>query len=348
MYQRKDYDYDLPERLIAQSPAPGRQTSRLLHLDRLTEVLAHRRFGDLPELLEAGDLLVVNNTAVIPGRLLGRKPTGGRLEVLILDYHQGPTGGARVHRCLVRASKPVRPGMRLSFDRRLAAEVLDAADGLCTLKFDCQGDFETLLGEIGHVPLPPYIKRGFDRNEADRRDYQTVYASQKGAIAAPTAGLHFTADLLDRVRAQGVRVAQVTLHVGYGTFVPVRVDDIRRHRMHAEWYRLDQPVADAVNAAKAEGRRVVAVGTTAVRTLETCALADGRVAAGTGTCDLFIYPGYRFKVVDALITNFHLPESTLLMLVSALAGRERILDAYREAIAAEYRFFSYGDAMLIT
>jgi S-adenosylmethionine:tRNA ribosyltransferase-isomerase len=348
MYQRQDYHYDLPEHLIAQTPVAGRQTSRLLHLDRRTDDLVHRRFLELPDQLEAGDLLVVNNTAVIPGRLLGRKPTGGKLEVLILDYHRGLTGGERVHRCLVRASKPVRPGMRLSFERRLAAEVLDAADGLCTLKFDCQGDFETLLDEIGHVPLPPYIKRGADRNEADRQNYQTVYASEKGAIAAPTAGLHFTADLLARLRTRGVRVAQVTLHVGYGTFVPVRVDDIRDHRMHAEWYRLDQKVAEAVHTAKSEGGRVIAVGTTAVRTLEACARAQGRVSPGSGSCDLFIYPGYRFRVVDALITNFHLPESTLLMLVSALAGRERILAAYREAIAAGYRFFSYGDAMLIT
>jgi S-adenosylmethionine:tRNA ribosyltransferase-isomerase len=238
--------------------------------------------------------------------------------------------------------------MRISFDQRLEAKVLAAADGLCTLKFECQGDFETLLGEIGHVPLPPYIKRESGRIEADRQNYQTVYASEKGAIAAPTAGLHFTVDLLDRLGTQGVQVAQLTLHVGYGTFVPVRVDDIREHRMHAEWYQLDQTVADAVNTTKKERRRVIAVGTTAVRTLEASARANGQVVAGSGTCDLFIYPGYRFKVVDALITNFHLPESTLLMLVSALAGRERILAAYQEAVAREYRFFSYGDAMLIT
>lgn len=348
MYQRKDYDYDLPEGLIAQTPIPGRQTARLLHLDRRTEALSHRRFLDLPELLEAGDLLVVNDTAVIPGRLLGRKPTGGKLEVLILDYYRGTTGGERIHRCLVRASKPVRPGMRLIFDRGLNAEVLAAGDGLCTLRFDCQGDFDTLLGGIGQVPLPPYIRRPGGQLAADRQNYQTVYAKEKGAIAAPTAGLHFTVDLLNRLMTRGVQLASVTLHVGYGTFVPVRVDDIRQHRMHAEWYRLDQKTADAVNAAKKEGRRVIAVGTTAVRTLEAGSREDGQVVAGSGTCDLFIYPGYRFKVVDALITNFHLPESTLLMLVAALAGRERILAAYREAIAAEYRFFSYGDAMLIT
>lgn len=348
MYHRKDYHYDLPENLIAQEPVVGRITSRLLHLDRGAATVAHRHFMELPELLQAGDLLVVNNTAVIPGRLYGRKPTGGKIEALILDYHRGETDGQRVHRCMVRASKPVRVGTRLSFDEGLSAEVLDAADGLCTLRFDCQGDFEALLNAIGHVPLPPYIRRDGAETPEDRQNYQTVYASRKGAIAAPTAGLHFTEDLLAQLGARGVQVVQVTLHVGYGTFVPVRVDDIREHQMHAEWYALDAAAAGAINAAKAAGRRVIAVGTTAVRTLETSACRGGGVTAGNGACDLFIYPGYRFKVVDALITNFHLPESTLLMLVSALVGRERILAAYREAVGAEYRFFSYGDAMLIT
>ena len=348
MYQRKDYYYDLPENLIAQTPVVGRMSSRLLHLDRGVAGIQHRRFLELPNLLQAGDLLVVNNTAVIPGRLYGHKPTGGKTEVLLLDYHQGETGGERVHRCMVRASKPVRAGMQLIFDERLGAEVLEAADGLCTLRFDCREDFETLLSEIGHVPLPPYIRRDGPENRDDRHNYQTVYATQKGAIAAPTAGLHFTEDLLDQLVVKGVQVAQVTLHVGYGTFVPVRVDDIREHKMHAEWYALDAATAEAVNAAKTDGRRVIAVGTTAVRTLEACAHARGGVTAASGACDLFIYPGYRFKVVDALITNFHLPESTLLMLVSALVGRERILAAYREAVDEKYRFFSYGDAMLIT
>jgi S-adenosylmethionine:tRNA ribosyltransferase-isomerase len=350
MYQRQDYHYELPERLIAQRPIAGRQHSRLLHLERGAAGLGHHRFSDLPDLLESGDLLVVNDTAVIPGRLYGRKPTGGKTEVLILDYYAVTPGqgNGRVHRCMVRASKPVRPGMRLHFDHRLSAEVLTAADGIATLRFDCRTDFDTLLGEIGHVPLPPYIRRIDGDDEADRRRYQTVYASRKGAIAAPTAGLHFTPDLMDRLKGQGIAFAQVTLHVGYGTFVPVRGDDIREHKMHAEWYELRDQTAAAINAAKAAGRRVIAVGTTSVRTLEASAGPDGRVAAGSGTCDLFIYPGYRFKAVDALITNFHLPESTLLMLVSALAGRERILAAYREAVAREYRFFSYGDAMLIT
>jgi S-adenosylmethionine:tRNA ribosyltransferase-isomerase len=348
MFHRKDYHYDLPENLIAQKPVAGRKRSRLLHLDRGAAGIRHRHFLELPDLLEAGDLLVVNNTAVIPGRLYGNKPTGGKIEVLLLDYHRGETDGERVHRCMVRASKPVRPGMRLFFDERLSAEVLEAGDGLCTLRFISRYDFETLLSEIGHIPLPPYIRRDGSENREDRHDYQTVYASRKGAIAAPTAGLHFTEGLLDQLGAKGIQVAQVTLHVGYGTFVPVRVDDIREHKMHAEWYALDAPTAEAVSAAKADGRRVIAVGTTAVRTLEACAREGGGVTAASGACDLFIYPGYRFKVVDALITNFHLPESTLLMLVSALAGREQILAAYREAVDEGYRFFSYGDAMLIT
>jgi S-adenosylmethionine:tRNA ribosyltransferase-isomerase len=350
MYLRQDYYYELPERLIAQKPVPGRKHARLLHLERASGGLGHNRFTDLPKLLRAGDLLVVNNTAVVPGRLYGHKPTGGRVEVLILDYHVGRRAphGARVHRCMVRASKPVRPGMRLVFNPRLSAEVLSAADGIATLRFDCQVDFDTLLADVGQIPLPPYIRRTAGATDADRQSYQTVYASQKGAIAAPTAGLHFTKDLLDELTSSGIEIVQVTLHVGYGTFVPVRVDDIREHQMHPEWYELTEPVAAAINVAKAEGRRVIAVGTTAVRTLETCAEPDGRLQAGNGSCELFIYPGYRFKAVDALITNFHLPESTLLMLVAALVGRERILAAYREAVAAEYRFFSYGDAMLIT
>ncbi|MDJ0783001.1 MAG: tRNA preQ1(34) S-adenosylmethionine ribosyltransferase-isomerase QueA [Desulfosarcinaceae bacterium] len=350
MYRRKDYAYELPERLIAQHPVPDRKSARLLHLRRGSGALRHHRFADLPALLASGDLLVVNNTAVVPGRLFGRKPTGGKVEVLLLDYHRGDSGaeGGRIHRCMVRSSKPVRPGMRLRFDPRLHGDVLDAADGIATLRFHCDADFEALLSEIGHVPLPPYIKRDSVDRMADRQDYQTVYAAHKGAIAAPTAGLHFTTGLLDRLAERGIAVAQVTLHVGYGTFVPVRVNDIRDHRMHAEWYRLGSRTAATINRAKAEGRRVVAVGTTAVRTLEASGEADGRVRSGSGECDLFIYPGYQFKVVDALITNFHLPESTLLMLVAALAGREQILAAYRAAVAAQYRFFSYGDAMLIT
>jgi S-adenosylmethionine:tRNA ribosyltransferase-isomerase len=238
--------------------------------------------------------------------------------------------------------------MRLHFDARLSGEVVSAADGIATLRFHCQTDFDALLEEIGHLPLPPYILRPDGDDAADRRRYQTVYASRKGAIAAPTAGLHFDAGLMDLLKARGIQMAQVTLHVGYGTFVPVRVDDIREHQMHAEWFDLPAGTAAAINSAKAAGRRVIAVGTTSVRTLESSAGADGHVTAGRGTCDLFIYPGYRFKTVDALITNFHRPQSTLLMLVSALAGRERILAAYGEAVAREYRFFSYGDAMLIT
>jgi len=352
MYSLDDYDYLLPEALIAQTPATDRDGSRLLHLSRDNGAVSHRRFNDIVSLLRPSDVLVVNNTRVIPGRLHGRKATGGKAELLILDY--GETDGRgrddfnRLYRCLIKASKQAGDGTRILFDDGLVAEVQDFSDGIYTVAFSAPEPFDGLLHRIGRMPLPPYIKREETQpDEADRMRYQTVYACERGAIAAPTAGLHFTDAVLSRIREKGVAVTAVTLHVGYGTFVPVRVDDIRDHRMHEEWFSISEETARIVSRAKAEGRRVVAVGTTSVRTLEFATGSDGIIQPGSGRCDLFIYPGYSFKTVDAMITNFHLPRSTLLMLVSAFAGRETMLDVYQAAVLEKYRFFSYGDAMFI-
>jgi len=348
MYSLGDYRYELPPDLIAQRPAGRRDQSRLLTLDRSTGAVSHRRFDHLPHFLSAGDVLVVNDTAVIKARLLGRKESGGRVEVFLMDYaggirHNG--SGRFTCECLVKSAKPPRVGTRLVFDPGMSATVIAEVDGACRIEFSVEEDFDAVLDRVGHVPLPPYIRRA-DAPE-DRASYQTVYAATRGAVAAPTAGLHFTRDLLGELKARGVVIAPITLHVGYGTFAPVRAADIRAHRMHPERFTIPAATAAAVHSARANGKRVVAVGTTTVRTLEDAADADGSVAAGSGWCDLFIYPGYRFKAVDAMVTNFHLPQSTLLMLVSAFAGRENILNAYREAVAARYRFYSYGDAMLI-
>jgi S-adenosylmethionine:tRNA ribosyltransferase-isomerase len=348
MYSLADYDYDLPDELVAQVPSERRDRSRLLRLERSTGRVSHHRFDEIAGRFSAGDVLVVNDTAVVKARLLGQKETGGRVEVFLLDY----AGGSRLSdprrfacECLVKSSKPSRPGTRFIFPAGLSGRVVAAGDGTCRVEFSGDEDFDALLDRVGHVPLPPYIRRA-DAPQ-DQRAYQTVYAAVRGAVAAPTAGLHFTPGLLQRLRDLGVVIAPITLHVGYGTFAPVRAADIREHRMHAERFAIPEATAAAVHAARISGRRVVAVGTTAVRTLEFAADAQGRIAAGRGTCDLFIYPGFRFKAVDAVITNFHLPKSTLLMLVSAFAGRENILNAYREAACERYRFYSYGDAMLI-
>jgi S-adenosylmethionine:tRNA ribosyltransferase-isomerase len=341
-----DYDYELPEALIAQKPAAQRDRARLLRVERATGRISHHRFEAIGDLLAPGDLLVANDTAVVPARLLGRKESGGQVEVLLVDYAGGrPDGGRFCCACLIKSSKPVRAGTRIRFEDGLLGEVTERGEEGWQVVFSGGGDARDLLERVGHVPLPPYIRRA--DAPADRQAYQTVYAARRGAAAAPTAGLHFTERLLAALGARGIRMAFLTLHVGYGTFAPVRTEDIRRHRMHAERFTLPQATTEAVAAAKREGRRVVAVGTTVVRTLEAAAGADGRVAAGSGLCDLFIYPGYRFKAVDAMITNFHLPKSTLLMLVSAFAGRDFILSAYREAVRRGYRFFSYGDAMVV-
>lgn len=352
MYALLDYDYRLPPELIAQAPAQQRDQARLMVMDRCSGGLRHRHFDDLPDLLSPRDLLVVNNTRVVPARLFGRKASGGRVEVLILDYAGGlqrlEAEGVFTAECLVKASKKPKPGTRMHFGDALAAEVVTSMAESHLLRFTSRGPFEAVLKEIGVVPLPPYIKRGqAGQAPRDREDYQTIYASEKGAVAAPTAGLHFSRDLLEALEGRGVPLAALTLHVGYGTFLPVRVSDIRQHRMHAERFSISAEMAETVNRHKAGGGRVVAVGTTSVRTLEYACGADGRLQAMEGCNDLYIYPGYRFRLVDAMITNFHLPQSTLLMLVAAFAGRRAILAAYEEAIRQRYRFFSYGDGMLI-
>jgi len=349
MFSLNDYNYDLPEKLIAQKPVKERDRSKLLFLNRKTGALSHHKFSEIYKFLLPGDILVINNTEVIPGRLLGRKETGGKAEVLILDYAGGKAGSGKfTSDCLINASKRTKTGTFIFFDNSLKAEVTGFFDGVYSLKFYCSGDFESLLYKMGKIPLPPYIKRNENDSPCnDKTAYQTVYAREKGAIAAPTAGLHFTKELIEKLKSKGVKIATITLHVGYGTFLPVRSSDIRDHRMHSERYFIPESTAAIISRAKKEGRRIVAVGTTCVRTLEFTSDKNGTVGSGNGTCNLFIYPGYKFKVVDAMITNFHLPESTLLMLVSAFAGRENVLGAYKEAIKNKYRFYSYGDAMLI-
>lgn len=349
MFSLNDYDYDLPEERIAQSPVKGRDQSKLLFMDRTTGEIVHHKFLDIYDLLSPSDVLVINNTEVIPARLLGQKETGGKAEVLILDYPGDKKSridnGEYVCRCLIKSSKRPKDGTTLIFDQQLKANVVNFKAGVYVVKFSYKGNFEQIIDRIGHVPLPPYIKRNDDKN--DRTFYQTVYASQKGAVAAPTAGLHFSLSLMKKLKEKGVKIVALTLHVGYGTFLPVRVSDIRDHRIHSEWYSISKETADMINESKKTGHRIVAVGTTAVRTLEYAGKENGLVAKGEGSCNLFIYPGYRFKTVDAMLTNFHLPKSTLLMLVSAFSTRENVLNAYKAAIEKQYRFFSYGDAMLI-
>ena len=349
MFSLNDYDYHLPEERIAQTPVEGRDQSKLLFMDRTTGEIAHHKFLDIYEFLSPSDVLVINNTEVIPARLLGQKETGGKAEVLILDYPGGKKSrvdnGEYVCRCLIKSSKRPKDGTTLIFDQQLKANVVNFKAGVYVVKFSYKGNFEQIIDRIGHVPLPPYIKRNDDKN--DRTFYQTVYASQKGAVAAPTAGLHFSLSLMKKLKEKGVKIVALTLHVGYGTFLPVRVSDIRDHRIHSEWYSISKETADMINESKRKGHRIVAVGTTAVRTLEYAGKENGIVAQGEGSCDLFIYPGYKFKTVDAMLTNFHLPKSTLLMLVSAFSTRDNVLNAYKAAIEKQYRFFSYGDAMLI-
>ncbi len=354
MYRLSDYTYELPKKCIAQKPTLKRDCSRMLYLDRKTGVTGHYFFYDICSFLRPTDVLVINNTEVIPGRLFGQKVTGGKAEVLLLEPisngNNSSGAGDFVFKCLIKASKRSKPGTRIFFDETLEAEVLGIEDEFYKVKFSCDSNFWDILYRIGKMPLPPYIKRdGPDDCDGvnDTSCYQTVYASHRGAIAAPTAGLHFNGKLLEKIRNNGNPVVSITLHVGYGTFVPVRVTDIREHRMHSESFYVSDVAARIINRAKKDGRRIIAVGTTCVRTLEYVSEKNGKINAGNGRCDLFIYPGYRFKVVDAMITNFHLPESTLLMLVSAFAGRKQILSVYREAIEKNYRFYSYGDAMFI-
>jgi len=346
--KRSDFYYDLPEALIAQYPAAERAASRLLCLmqdgDGNHATLADRQFSDLPGLLRAGDLLVMNDTRVIPARLFGRKDSGGRVEVLVERVQDSQRILAHV-----RASKSPKPGSRLIFSDTVEAQMQDRVGDLFELCFVDRDDPDrgvmAILDELGHMPLPPYIKRE-DEQDFDRERYQTVYARREGAVAAPTAGLHFDNAMLDRLRQQGIETASVTLHVGAGTFQPVRVDNIAEHHMHSEWLEVTEDACAQVQKTRERGGRVIAVGTTSVRSLETAARA-GELRPFSGDTDIFITPGFEFKVVDALITNFHLPESTLLMLVSAFAGHESVMQAYRHAVAERYRFFSYGDAMFV-
>lgn len=336
-----DFDYELPQELIAQDPLEQRDSSRLLILDKKTGERTHRIFHDIIDYLHEGDCLVINNTKVIPARLIGeREGTGGKVEVLLLKRKTD-----NVWETLVKPGKKARPGMRLSFGGGLLhAEVQEVVDeGNRLIRFEYEGIFEEILDQLGQMPLPPYITHQLK----DKNRYQTVYAKYEGSAAAPTAGLHFTEELLQRIQEKGVRIARVTLHVGLGTFRPVKVEDVTEHHMHTEFYHVSQEAADTINETKKQGGRVICVGTTSCRTIESAADEHGVVQATEGDTDIFIYPGYQFKVLDCLITNFHLPESTLLMLVSALAGKEHIMAAYKEAVAMKYRFFSFGDAMFI-
>jgi S-adenosylmethionine:tRNA ribosyltransferase-isomerase len=338
--RKSDFFYELPPELIAQAPLPERAASRLLCLDGPSGRIEDRRFADLPELLAPGDLLVLNDTRVVPARLFGRKASGGRVEILI-ERVLGPRE-ALAH---VRASKSPKPGTEIDLDGGFRVRIHGREDSLFLLEFAGPATVDEILDAVGHIPLPPYIDR--PDAEADRERYQTVFAREPGAVAAPTAGLHFDAGTLERVRDRGVDLAYVTLHVGSGTFLPVRAENLEEHKMHSEFCRVPAETVAAVAAARERGRRVVAVGTTAVRSLESAARA-GHLAPYAGDTDLFITPGFPFHCVDAMVTNFHLPESTLMALVCAFAGTESVLTAYRHAVAERYRFFSYGDAMFLT
>ena len=338
---KSDFYFELPQELIAQDPLEERSSSRLLALDKRTGAVSHHVFREVGDFLRPGDCLVLNDTKVIPARLLGeREGTGAHVEVLLLKRRSGD-----VWETLVRPGKKCRPGTRLTFgDGLLKAEILDTVEeGNRLVRFDYEGIFEEVLDRLGEMPLPPYITHKLQ----DRNRYQTVYAKHEGSAAAPTAGLHFTKELLGRLEGKGIGIAYVTLHVGLGTFRPVKEENVLEHHMHTEHYQVSREAADTINRTKAQGGRIVCVGTTSCRTLESAAGEDGLVRPCSGDTDIFIYPGYRFRVLDALITNFHLPESTLIMLVSALAGREHVLAAYEEAVRERYRFFSFGDAMLI-
>lgn len=336
-----DFYYELPKELIAQDPLKDRSSSRLLHLSLKDGSLEHRHFTDVLDYLREGDCLVINDTKVIPARLYGHKSeTGGLIEILLLKRREND-----IWECLVKPGKKARPGASIIFGNGiLKGEILDIVDeGNRLIQFHYEGIFEEILDCLGEMPLPPYITHKL----ADKNRYQTVYAKNEGSAAAPTAGLHFTKELLEKVQEKGVNIAHVTLHVGLGTFRPVKVDDVEAHHMHSEFYVVEENQARLINETKKKGGRVISVGTTSCRTLESATGEDGVLRAGSGWTEIFIYPGYQFRMIDGLITNFHLPESTLLMLVSALAGKENIMAAYEEAVKERYRFFSFGDAMII-
>uniref|UniRef100_UPI004027CB70 tRNA preQ1(34) S-adenosylmethionine ribosyltransferase-isomerase QueA n=1 Tax=Eshraghiella crossota TaxID=45851 RepID=UPI004027CB70 len=337
----KDFNYDLPEELIAQDPLEDRSSSRLMVLHKDTGRIEHKIFRDIIDYLNPGDCLVINDTKVIPARLMGiKEDTGAAIEVLLLKRNADD-----VWECLVKPGKKARTGARIVFgEGLLVGEIVDVIeDGNRMIKFHYEGIFEEILDKLGQMPLPPYITHKLQ----DKNRYQTVYARNEGSAAAPTAGLHFTKELLEKIKEKGVNVVSITLHVGLGTFRPVKVDKIEEHHMHTETFNISKEAADTINRARAAGGRVIAVGTTSCRTLESSAADDGTIPARSGDTDIFIYPGYKFKAIDCLITNFHLPESTLIMLVSALAGRDNIMNAYETAVKERYRFFSFGDAMFI-
>lgn len=336
-----DFYYDLPQELIAQDPLEDRSSSRLLHLSMKDGSVEHRHFTDILDYLKEGDCLVVNDTRVIPARLYGHKEeTGALIEILLLKRKEND-----IWECLVKPGKKARPGAKIVFgDGILKGEIIDVVEeGNRLIQFQYEGIFEEILDQLGEMPLPPYITHKLE----DKNRYQTVYAKSDGSAAAPTAGLHFTQELLQKVQEKGVKIAHVTLHVGLGTFRPVKVDDVENHHMHSEFYVVEEDQAKLINDTKKQGGRVISVGTTSCRTLESATDEDGVLRPGSGWTEIFIYPGYQFKMIDGLITNFHLPESTLMMLVSALAGKDRIMAAYEEAVKERYRFFSFGDAMLI-
>ena len=337
----KDFNYDLPEELIAQDPLEDRSSSRLMVLHKDTGRIEHKIFRDIIDYLNPGDCLVINDTKVIPARLMGiKEDTGAAIEVLLLKRNADD-----VWECLVKPGKKARTGARIVFgEGLLVGEIVDVIeDGNRMIKFHYEGIFEEILDKLGQMPLPPYITHKLQ----DKNRYQTVYAKNEGSAAAPTAGLHFTKVLLEKIKEKGVNVVSITLHVGLGTFRPVKVDKIEEHHMHTETFNISKEAADTINRTRAAGGRVIAVGTTSCRTLESAAADDGTIPARSGDTDIFIYPGYKFKAIDCLITNFHLPESTLIMLVSALAGRDNVMNAYETAVKERYRFFSFGDAMFI-
>lgn len=336
-----DFYYDLPQELIAQDPLEDRSSSRLMHLSLKDGSIEHRHFTDVLDYLEEGDCLVINDTKVIPARLYGHKEeTGALIEILLLKRREND-----IWECLVKPGKKARPGAKITFGNGiLKGEIIDVVDeGNRLIQFHYEGIFEEILDQLGEMPLPPYITHKLK----DKNRYQTVYAKNEGSAAAPTAGLHFTKELLEKVKEKGVNIAHVTLHVGLGTFRPVKVDDVESHHMHSEFYIVEEDQAKLINDTKKAGKRVIAVGTTSCRTLESATGEGGILKSGSGWTEIFIYPGYHFKMIDALITNFHLPESTLVMLVSALAGKENIMHAYEIAVQEKYRFFSFGDAMII-
>ena len=341
MMKTSDFNFDLPQELIAQDPLEDRSSSRLMVLNKESGEIAHRIFHDITEYLHPGDCLVINDTKVIPARLIGTKEdTGAHIEILLLKRKEND-----IWETLVKPGKKCKIGTKIVFGEGiLTGEVVDIVEeGNRLIQFHYEGIFEEILDQLGEMPLPPYITHKLK----DKNRYQTVYAKNEGSAAAPTAGLHFTPELLEKVKEKGVNIAHVTLHVGLGTFRPVKVDDVEKHHMHSEFYIVEEDQAKLINDTKKNGGRVISVGTTSCRTLESAAGEDGIVKAGSGWTEIFIYPGYKFKAIDGLITNFHLPESTLLMLVSALAGKEHIMAAYEEAVKERYRFFSFGDAMMI-